>query len=74
MGFAFKFPDGVDSDDTFWDMIWKGRSATMNFPGDRLNIDGFYHPDKSRQSNVGLLHTRDSELIDTEAHQQDRCM
>ncbi|KAF7621589.1 hypothetical protein AFLA_011883 [Aspergillus flavus NRRL3357] len=52
VGFAFKFPDGVDSDDTFWDMIWKGRSATMNFPGDRLNIDGFYHPDKSRQSNV----------------------
>ncbi|KNG87291.1 putative polyketide synthase [Aspergillus nomiae NRRL 13137] len=54
VGFALRFPDGVASDDEFWDMIWRGRSATSNFPGDRLSIDGFYHPDKSRQSTLSV--------------------
>ncbi|KAE8143892.1 putative polyketide synthase [Aspergillus pseudotamarii] len=52
VGFALRFPGGVASEDDFWHMIWEGRSAASDFPEDRLNINGFYHPDKSRQNTV----------------------
>lgn len=55
VGLSFEFPQECTSSDKFWQMICEGRSASTEFPGDRLNIRSFYHPDSSRQSTVCLL-------------------
>jgi acyl transferase domain-containing protein len=52
VGFAFEFPQNATSSDKFWQMLCEGRSASTVFPQDRMNIDTFYHPDKSRHSTV----------------------
>lgn len=51
-GLAFEFPQEATSVEGFWQMLCEGRSASTEFPKDRLNIDAFYHPDYSRQSTV----------------------
>lgn len=52
IGLAFEFPQEATSVESFWQMLCDGRSASTDFPQDRLNIDAFYHPDESRQSTV----------------------
>ena len=52
IGLAFEFPQEAVSTEAFWQMLVEGRSASTDFPRDRLNIDGFYHPDASRVSTV----------------------
>jgi acyl transferase domain-containing protein len=52
IGMAFEFPQGATSVESFWQMISEGRSASTEFPSDRLNIDAFYHPDENRPSSV----------------------
>jgi acyl transferase domain-containing protein len=51
-GLAFEFPQEATTVEGFWSMLCEGRSASTEFPKDRLNIDAFYHPDESRQSTV----------------------
>lgn len=51
-GLAFEFPQEAVSTEAFWQMLVEGRSASTDFPKERLNIDGFYHPDASRSSTV----------------------
>ena len=51
-GLAFEFPHEAVTTDAFWQMLQEGRSASTDFPMDRLNIDGFYHPDTARTSTV----------------------
>ncbi|KAK2617040.1 hypothetical protein QQS21_000134 [Conoideocrella luteorostrata] len=55
VGFSFEFPQEASSSDQFWQMICEGRSASTEFPGDRLNIQTFYHPDESRHSTIPVL-------------------
>ncbi|KAB8276274.1 hypothetical protein BDV30DRAFT_246578 [Aspergillus minisclerotigenes] len=38
VGFAFKFPDGADSDDTFWDMIWKAGIPMAKCAGSNASV------------------------------------
>ncbi|TVY30663.1 Lovastatin diketide synthase [Lachnellula hyalina] len=52
IGLAFEFPQEATSEDAFWQMICEGRSASTDFPKERLNIDAFYHPDVSRNSTL----------------------
>lgn len=54
VGFSFEFPDDATSSERFWQMICEGRCASADFPEDRLNIEGFYHPDESRDSTVSI--------------------
>ncbi|UNI19406.1 Type I Iterative PKS [Purpureocillium takamizusanense] len=51
VGLAFEFPQEATTEDAFWQMLCEGRSASTEFPGSRLNIDAFYHPDKDRPSS-----------------------
>ncbi|KAI2628872.1 lovastatin nonaketide synthase [Hypoxylon sp. NC1633] len=53
-GLAFEFPDDAVSSGRFWKMICDGRSTSREFPSNRLNIDGYYHPDDSRPSSIPL--------------------
>lgn len=61
IGLAFEFPDDATSAEKFWHMIYNGRSASRDFPTDRLNIDAFYHPDVNRPSSVSHLATADED-------------
>ncbi len=53
VGLAFEFPQGATSEDGFWEMLCQGRSASTDFPQDRLAVDAFYHPEKARPGSVG---------------------
>ena len=55
IGLAFEFPQEATSVEAFWKMLCEGRSATTEFPRERLNINAFYHPDDSRPSSVSPL-------------------
>ncbi|PYH86334.1 hypothetical protein BO82DRAFT_380441 [Aspergillus uvarum CBS 121591] len=52
VGFAFEFPQDATTSDRLWEMISKGRSASTDFPQDRMNIDAFYHPSQERPSTI----------------------
>lgn len=52
IGLAFRFPQDTTSEAAFWQMLYEGRSASTEFPRDRLNIDAYYHPDEARPSTV----------------------
>ncbi|PYI26785.1 hypothetical protein BP00DRAFT_460764 [Aspergillus indologenus CBS 114.80] len=52
VGFAFEFPPNASTSDSLWEMISKGRTASTDFPQDRMNIDAFYHPSQERPSTI----------------------
>ncbi|KND87187.1 Lovastatin diketide synthase LovF [Tolypocladium ophioglossoides CBS 100239] len=54
VGLAFEFPQDATSEESFWQMLCEGRSASTEFPRSRLNIDAFYHPDENRPSSIPL--------------------
>ncbi|KAI1322483.1 lovastatin nonaketide synthase [Xylariaceae sp. FL0255] len=54
IGFSFEFPQEATSTESFWQMVCDGRNTSSEFPKDRFNIDGFYHPDEERPSSIPL--------------------
>lgn len=52
IGMAYEFPQEAISDAAFWNILHKGRSTSVEFPQDRLNIDAYHHPDGDRPSTV----------------------
>jgi acyl transferase domain-containing protein len=57
-GFALKFPQEAATEEAFWTMLVEKRSAMTEFPPDRMNINGFYHPSRSQS-----LRTRGAHFI-----------
>ncbi|KAB5585705.1 hypothetical protein GE09DRAFT_983703 [Coniochaeta sp. 2T2.1] len=45
IGMACRFPQEGDTNENFWKLLMSGKSAMTPFPGDRINMDGHYHPD-----------------------------
>ncbi|KAJ0124651.1 hypothetical protein J7T55_005991 [Diaporthe amygdali] len=54
VGFSLKLPGEATSPEKFWDMLQAGRTAASEFPPDRINLEGHYHPDKSRLDQMPL--------------------
>ncbi|KAI2933105.1 hypothetical protein CBS147320_1624 [Aspergillus niger] len=52
VGFSLRFPQDATSPQSFWKILQEGRSVTTEVPPDRFNINGFYHPDASRNDTV----------------------
>jgi hypothetical protein len=52
IGLSFRFPQGMESPDSFWDALSDGRSAWSTFPKSRLNFEGVYDPDEERLNGV----------------------
>lgn len=57
IGLGLRFPGNATSPSELWKVLDRAESQWSEFPRDRLNIDGYYHPDEKRQGSVGTLHT-----------------
>lgn len=53
IGMSFKFPGGAETSEEFWKLLVEKRNVASKVPEDRFNIDGFWHPDSTRQGIVG---------------------
>ncbi|GJC84774.1 highly reducing polyketide synthase azaB [Colletotrichum liriopes] len=54
VGIAGRFPGDAENPQKLWDMISEGRSALSEVPGDRFNVDAFYHPHNERQGTINV--------------------
>ena len=59
-GIGCRFPGGVDSPSSYWDLLTAGRDALVDIPGDRWRVEKFYAPEASvpglsRVSRGGFL-------------------
>lgn len=55
IGLAAKYAQGITDVNRFWDFLLEAREATTSYPKDRLNHEGFYHPDPEHAGTVGTL-------------------
>ncbi|ONI89357.1 hypothetical protein ALI144C_05295 [Actinosynnema sp. ALI-1.44] len=56
VGIGCRLPGGVDSPDSFWDLLEHGRDAVSEIPATRWDVDEFYHPDPSLPGRMTLRH------------------
>lgn len=54
IGMACRFPGDGENVESLSAMLNKGGNAWSEFPSDRVNIDGFYHPSGNRQGSIGF--------------------
>lgn len=54
VGMACRFPGDGEDVESLFDMLKRGDNAWSEFPADRVNIDGFYHPSGQRQGSIGF--------------------
>ena len=47
VGLACRFPGGVNSPETFWQLLCEGRDAVVDIPPERWSTEAFYDPDPS---------------------------
>lgn len=65
VGIGLRFPGDASSPEELWKVLERGESQWSEFPKDRLNIDGYYHPGGDRQGSVctGTLRERKKTLL-----------
>ncbi|KAH6981906.1 hypothetical protein BKA56DRAFT_720122 [Ilyonectria sp. MPI-CAGE-AT-0026] len=54
IGMGLRFPGNATSPDELWKVLERGESQWSEFPKDRLNIDGYYHPGGERQGSISF--------------------
>ncbi|TDZ22788.1 Reducing polyketide synthase FUB1 [Colletotrichum orbiculare MAFF 240422] len=54
IGMACRFPGSAISPEKLWKMMVNKESAWTEFPKDRLNINGYYHPSGDRQGSISF--------------------
>lgn len=52
IGLSATFPQDATSAEAFWKMLIEARSAMTDVPGERYNVEAFYHPDGERGDAV----------------------
>ncbi|KAL7931073.1 putative polyketide synthase [Trichoderma chlorosporum] len=60
VGLALRFPGDATSPQKLWDVLERKESQWSEFPPDRLNIDGYYHPSNQR---IGSLSFRGGHFL-----------
>ncbi|RFU75979.1 polyketide synthase [Trichoderma arundinaceum] len=54
IGVALRFPGDATSPQKLWDVLERKESQWSEFPKDRLNIDGYYHPSNQRLGSISF--------------------
>ncbi|KAH0524691.1 hypothetical protein TsFJ059_007167 [Trichoderma semiorbis] len=54
VGLALRFPGDATSPQKLWDVLERKESQWSEFPKDRLNIDGYYHPSNQRLGSLSF--------------------
>ncbi|KAL9566442.1 hypothetical protein ACKAV7_009357 [Fusarium commune] len=54
VGIGLRFPGDASSPEELWKVLERGESQWSEFPKDRLNIDGYYHPSGDRQGSISF--------------------
>ena len=52
IGMAFRGPGDATSPQKLWDMCCRGQDAWTEVPKDRINADGFWHPEATKPGCV----------------------
>lgn len=52
VGLALRFPGDATSPQKLWDVLERKESQWSEFPKDRININGYYHPNSQRLGSV----------------------
>ena len=64
VGMSFRFPQGLESAESFWEALAEGRSAWSTFPKSRINFDGVYDADQERLNGVGYILDLEISMVD----------
>ncbi|KAL7913516.1 putative polyketide synthase [Trichoderma velutinum] len=54
VGLGLRFPGDATSPQKLWDVLERKESQWSEFPKDRLNIDGYYHPSNQRLGSLSF--------------------
>ncbi|ODA83334.1 hypothetical protein RJ55_01847 [Drechmeria coniospora] len=54
VGLGLRFPGDATSPEDLWKVLERGESQWSEFPKDRLNIDGYFHPSGDRQGSISF--------------------
>jgi hypothetical protein len=54
IGMSFKFPQGAEDPDSFWETLVERRCTATKFPEDRFNVDAFWNEDSTMPNHVSL--------------------
>ncbi|PON21130.1 hypothetical protein TGAM01_v209978 [Trichoderma gamsii] len=54
VGLALRFPGDANSSQRLWDVLERKESQWSEFPEDRFNIDGYYHPNSQRLGSISF--------------------
>ncbi|PHH69515.1 hypothetical protein CDD82_7707 [Ophiocordyceps australis] len=54
VGIGLRFPGEATSPSELWKVVSQGQSQWSEFPKDRLNIDGYFHPGGDRQGSISF--------------------
>lgn len=54
VGIGLRFPGDAKSPEELWKVLERGESQWSEFPTDRLNIDGYYHPGGDRLGSASI--------------------
>ncbi|MDZ8138071.1 MAG: SDR family NAD(P)-dependent oxidoreductase [Nostoc sp. DedQUE04] len=52
VGMACRFPGGADDLESFWQLLEQGKDAVREVPGDRWDIQEWYHPDPDTPGKI----------------------
>lgn len=66
VGLGLRFPGDATSPEELWKVLEGGESQWSEFPKNRLNIDGYYHPGGDRQGSVSFTSARLSSVANCE--------
>ncbi|KAH9903662.1 polyketide synthase PksD [Xylariomycetidae sp. FL2044] len=52
IGFSFKFPQGIEDEGSFWDVLSSGKNVMTAWPKSRTNIDAFCQPNDAGVNDI----------------------
>ncbi|KAK2616187.1 hypothetical protein QQS21_000819 [Conoideocrella luteorostrata] len=61
VGMGCRWPGGVRNTSQLWELLKNEKDGWSDFSADRINVDGFYHPDGQR---LGSMYTRGGFLLE----------